>query len=336
MNKNTLWLRTLLFLCLPLLLNISFAAHLGGHIPLVYDVKGDAPGGTTHGEYDEKKKKNKKWILPAIAVGAVAVALIHNSMSKSPDTPENEASDTTDPQDQELTKKLRNNGPDFSHLYNMSAFMITGLVKGDWPLVIDFEHHQPGYVELMIRTKTSETFRYRLDGGETGHRHIVLPLPASFGNEPVPALIAITATTSKGSDQTLASFRLLGLGAGPRAVGSVAIDKVTIASDKIQSSLGQTAAYSFYSHSNFENAAVDFMKVIDESDGEQHEWINKQSLNGGVTENKWIGEKEGLNWDGKDHQSKPSMGAHKLQVRVWHTKGDWVSAWSNSALFVAK
>jgi len=328
MNRNTLCLGTLLFLCITVLPNITFAGTCTGY------ENGD-PYEFECGD-EIKEEKNKKWIVPAIIVGAAAVALIHNSMSKSPDSPDSEPSDAADPHDQELTNQLRNNGPDFSHLYNMSAFMIIGLVKGEWPLVIDFEQEQPGYVELMVRTKTSETFRYRLDGGETGHRHIVLPLPASFGNEPVPALIAITATASKGSDQTLAGFRLLGLGAGERAVGSVAIDKVTIASDKIQSSLGQTAAYSFYSHSNFENADVDFMKVIDEDDGEKHEWINKQNLSGGVSENQWFGEKENLNWDGQDHKLKPSLGAHKLQVRVWHTKGDWVSAWSNSALSVEK
>lgn len=294
------------------------------------------PTRNTQDGFDRENRgdsNDKKWIIPAIAIGAVAVAAIQSTMAKAPEPDSPEA---TEPQNRELENQLHHHGPKFSHLYNMSAFMIMGFVKGGWPLVIDFEHPEPGYVELMVRTKTSDTFRYRLDGGETGHRHIVLPLPSNLGDEPVPALIAVTATTAKNSDKTLAGFRLLGLGAGPRSVGSVAVDKVTIATDKIQSSLGQTAAYSFYSHSTFEHAAVDFMKVIDDYDGEKHEWINKYSLSDGVKADQWVGEEERLDWDGHDSKSRPSLGAHKLQVRVWHNQGDWVSAWSNSALFVVK
>jgi len=291
------------------------------------------PGTKYEPPNDGGKKKNGSNISKAIAIGvigAIAIAAIHNAMSKEPQT------DEPDQGEHEFENQLKENGPAFSHLYNMSAFMMIGFVKGGWPLVIDFEQQQPGYVELMVRTKTSDTFRYRLDSGGTGHRHIVLPLPPMLGNEPVPAKIAITATTGKNSNRSLAGFELLGLGAGPRAVGSVAIDKVAFAADKIQSSLGQTAAYRFYAHSNFENTSVDFMKLLDndEHDGERHDLVNQHNLDGGITANRWFGIEEQLEWDGRNLENQPSVGPHKLKVRVWHTEGDWVSAWSNSAVSV--
>lgn len=285
---------------------------------------------------DGGKKNNGSNIPKAIAIGvigAIAIAAIHNAMSKEPQADQTE---NLESQNRELESQLKNNGPAFSHLYNMSAFMMIGFVKDGWPLVIDFEQQQPGYVELMVRTKTSDTYRYRLDGGGTGHRHIVLPLPPIFGDGPVPAKIAITATTGKNSNLSLPGFELLGLGAGPRAVGSVAIDKVAFAAGRIQSSLGQTAGYRFYAHSNFENMSVDFMKLLKnyDHDGERHELVNQHQLDGGTTADRWFGIEERLEWDGRNLENQPSLGPHKLKVRVWHTEGDWVSAWSNSAVSV--
>lgn len=338
----------------PVFQDYRYVAQVNGTAPAKPSGKGDPqtqypqnnpdpPNQTTHDPDTKKepgygggKKKNGSNIPKAIAIGvigAIAIAAIHNAMSKEPQPDE---SNNREPQDRELESQLKNNGPAFSHLYNMSAFMMIGFVKGGWPLVIDFEQQQPGYVELMVRTKTSDTYRYRLDGGGTGHRHIVLPLPPIFGDEPVPAKIAITATTGKNSNQSLPGFELLGLGAGHRAVGSVAIDKVAFAAGRIQSSLGQTAAYRFYAHSNFENMSVDFMKLLKnyDHDGERHELVNQHHLDGGITANRWFGIEERLEWDGRNLENQPSLGPHKLKVRVWHAEGDWVSAWSNSAVSV--
>ncbi len=281
---------------------------------------------------DDDDDKDRDWVVPAIAIGAIAVAVIHSAMKKKP--PSDPGPDPVDPASQELADQLLRNGPEFSGLYNTSAFLMSGLAKGGWPIVVEFELPQPGYVELMIRTRTSDTFRYRLDGGAVGRRHIVLPLPPGLGDNLEPALIAVTATMAPGSGETLPGFQLIGLGCGPRAIGSVAIDKVTLSTPEIRSSAGQTTAYSFFAHSSFENAVVDFMKVKDSADGETYDWVNNHQIAGGVEANRWVGEQERLYWDGRSRERETSLGVHKVQVRVWHSEGDWVSAWSDSSVFV--
>jgi hypothetical protein len=100
----------------------------------------------------------------------------------------------------------------------MSAFAMRAIVKAGWPLVIDFSQEAQGPVDLRISAKGVPTYTWHLGGERTGVRQVILVLPPDFGNALKPALVAVTATRDGAPAQTLRPFRVLQLGAGPRAV----------------------------------------------------------------------------------------------------------------------
>jgi len=160
-----------------------------------------------------------------------------------------------------------------------------------------------------------------------------MSVPQEIGAEPRPALIAVTATEMDGQT-TLPGFKVYGLGAGARAVGSVAIDHVLFQPPSIRARKGQTAAYRFFSHSDFGNASVEFMRVSRATDGSRLEYVNDQLIDAGVRKDQWIGDPERREWNGTDGDNRVSPGPHKLRVRAWDYAGDWVTAWSDSVVTV--
>jgi hypothetical protein len=157
--------------------------------------------------------------------------------------------------------------------------------------------------------------------------------PEVFGDQRRPAVIAATATDAQGN-ATQPEFDVFALGAGPRAIGSVAIDQVSFGPSVIRVADGQQALYRFFSHSDFGNAAVEFWKVEKEFDGSRLFFVDDRSIEGGIRKNQWIGLNERREWDGTEKGQKVSTGQHKVQVRAWDRAGDWVTAWSSSMVSV--
>jgi len=86
--------------------------------------------------------------------------------------------------------------------------------------------------------------------------------------------------------------------------------------------------------SNFAKVSVEFMKVDEAQDGSRFSYVRNQLIAGGVRERQWVGKREPRNWDGEDDKGQVSLGFHKLRVRVWDERGDWVAAWSDSKVYV--
>jgi hypothetical protein len=271
-------------------------------------------------------------VVPAIVAGAAALAVISHMLSREaqPERP----GDETVPPDQDRVERLRQTGPQYGAEYNMSAFAARGIVRGGWPLVFDFEQGSPGQVRLSITAQgVPEVFTFPLERQRPGRYHVVMSVPQEIGDAPRPALVAVTATEADGQ-ATLPSFRVYALGAGPRAVGSVAIDHVLFQPPTIRARKGQTAAYRFFSHSDFGNVSVEFMKVSDAGDGSRHEYISDQVIEAGVRRDQWIGQPDRREWNGRDANQRVSSGPHQLRVRAWDYDGDWVTAWSDSVVTV--
>jgi len=164
----------------------------------------------------------------------------------------------------------------------------------------------------------------------------VLRLPPElFGDELRPAVIAATATDSEGQ-KTQSGFAVYALGAGPRAVGSVAVDQVKFGPATIRTANKQTALYRFYSHSDFSNTSVEFWKIGGETAGTKHFFVDDRRIEGGIQRSQWVGVNERREWDGKKKGETISAGRHKVQVRAWDRAGDWVTAWSDDVVMVAQ
>jgi len=261
--------------------------------------------------------------VPAILAGAVALVMIGSLLSQY----KSQAAES----DPDMANEWARRGPELAPQFNSSAFALRAAVRGGWPLVIDYAHGGPGQVELQISVRGSgEVLTFplpRLDGG----RHIIrFQLPPWLGDDIGDAIIAVTARGGSAGTETLPDFRIFGLGAGPEAVGSVAIDRLSFGPPGIHVSQREAARYRFFSRSDFDSLSVEFFRVTDAGDGSRHQFVAQQLLGEGVRPDHWVGLNEVRQWDGRGAADRASLGRHRLQVRAWDADGDWVCAWSDS------
>lgn len=268
----------------------------------------------------------RNWLLPAIVVGVAALVAVNQGLKKE--------KEQVDRDDSEGTRQLLRDGPQLPRQFNTSAMGIRGLLRGGWPIVVDYEQLRPGRVELRIGIPGAEVITYRLDQFGLGRHLLRFNLPSFLGDGLKPALIAVTAVDPDRPDETLGGFRVYGVGIGPRAVGSIAVDRLEFAPDTVSVGQGQTAGYGFHSKSTFDNAAVEFMLVSQTPDGVHASYVNGLRIRGGVRQDAWFESADADRWDGHDAEKRVSEGRHQLQVRVWDDGGDWVGAWSDALVTV--
>ena len=283
---------------------------------------GDYGDGISPAEGDGGGGKN--WLIPAIIVGATALFAIGKALS---------AEKTEQRDDDEATRALLRDGPQLAPQFNGSAFGVRGLVRGGWPVVVDYAQQRPGRVLLRIAIPGAETVTYRLDKFGLGRHVLRFDLPPFLGDRLKPAVIALTAADLDTGRETIDGFSVLGLGIGPRAVGSVAVDRLEFDPGLMRPARGETAGYAFHSRSDFDHAAVEFMQVTQSPDGVRKRYVHGQRI-GPVQREDRVESAPTQRWDGRDEQAKLSAGRHQLQVRVWDEGGDWVGAWSESVVLV--
>lgn len=267
---------------------------------------------------------SRNWLIPAVVAGAAALFAIGKTLAE-------EKVDTRD--DDAATRALLRDGPQLAAQYNGSAFGVRGLVRGGWPVVVDYAQQRPGRVLLRIAIPGAETVSYRLDKFGLGRHLLRFELPGFLGDRLQPAVIALTAADPDTGRETIDGFSVLGLGIGPRAVGSVAVDRLEFDPGQLRPARGETAGYAFHSRSDFDHAAVEFMQVTQSPDGVRKRYVRGQRL-GPVQRDQRFESPPERRWDGRDERAQLSSGRHQLQVRVWDEGGDWVGAWSESVVLV--
>ncbi|MDN3557402.1 hypothetical protein [Halomonas maura] len=266
------------------------------------------------------------WKVPAIVAGAVALGLVgrwlyQRSQSHSPSS------------DDAMMSRLQRQGPVFAPTYNTSAFAAIAAVRGDWPFVLSFSHHTPVMVTLRLSARDVPeiyTLRLPFGPGDVGQHRLQFRLPPAFGDSERPAAIGVTATDMSGQ-RPAPDFRLLALGCGPRAIGSVAIEEVSFLPRRIRAQARERASYRFFSHSRFPRAVAEFIRVEDATDGERQFFVDEAPIDGGLAAGRSIAPRQ---WDGRDSFRRVSSGPHRLKVRAWAPTGGWVTAWSGSRVNV--
>lgn len=266
----------------------------------------------------------RNWTVPALIVGAAALFAIGRTL----------AEEKTEQRDEdEGTRALLRDGPQLAAQYNGSAFGVRGLVRGGWPVVVDYAQHRPGQVLLRIALPGAETVSYRLDKFGLGRHLLRFDLPPFLGDRLKPAVIALTAADPDTGRETIDGFSVHGLGIGPRAVGSVAVDRLEFDPGMMHPARGETAGYAFHTRSDFDHAAVEFMQVSQSPDGMRKRYVKGQRI-GPVARDRRVESAPAQRWYGRDEHARLSAGRHQLQVRVWDEGGDWVGAWSESIVLV--
>jgi hypothetical protein len=218
-------------------------------------------------------------------------------------------------------KALSEKGPQFPALLHMSRFQVTGFVKGSWPVVIDYQAEPGAYAVLAIAAEGATPLTATLPTQQTGRQMVRVLVPPTLGNDLKIADFTIVSTISQ-SDQRLAYLRVHGFGAGPRAVGSVAIDQLKFGPGVITASQPETQI-GFHAHSTFDKVSAEFLQLQVVDNCLENKQFDDKLFKGRLLENQRIED----TWNAKRAHS----GQIQFRVRGWMTKdsgGDWVSAFS--------
>jgi hypothetical protein len=216
--------------------------------------------------------------------------------------------------------KLSSDGPSIPKVIDMNGFTVQGLVGPSWPVVVDFAVGSAGAAHLDIITK-KRIYEVTIPNEPSHRGYAIVRLPADFVNKPETAIFQVQAIAPVGSAKNTAvpQMRVYGLGAGEKAVGSVAIDQLQFKPGSVHTK--ESATYSFHAHSSFNGVRAEFVltelrngHVVVEKDQEVKLPPVPQDESPRQT---WV--------------AKGKTGEHMLEIRAWRgleNGGDWVVAWS--------
>jgi hypothetical protein len=228
-----------------------------------------------------------------------------------------------------LLENLDKNGPQVPAAFDMSRFEVTGLVSPNWPIVLDFMVGSAGSVRLEIKAADGHRLVATLTNTPNRRAYAIFRVPANFGTEMQAAIFAVHTVPLVGATKAAPSLRAYGIGAGEKAVGSVAIDQLTFQPATIHPLAREVAKYGFHAHSAFDGEIAGFtLATLDHGDV-------RVEMDGEATLSPIPqGERASGIWEGS---GRP--GEHMLQIRAWRglrNGGDWVVAWSPDIVDVVK
>jgi hypothetical protein len=244
---------------------------------------------------------------PAIAAGAAASVVIIGALI---------AHDLNSP------GHFGKDGPEVPKEFDMNGFVIKGLVRPNWPVVLDFVLDSPGAAQVdIITADTKHHYRAIMTNGPNRRAYAIFHLPRDFGKEAQLAFYQIHSIPAAGTNSPPPRLRTFGIGAGDKAVGSVAIDQLTFQPATIHTSMQEFARFGFHAHSAFDGVRAEFVfttlynghLLVEKDQEEKLPPIPEGERGAGI-------------WNGNG-----KAGEHMLQVRAWRgleNGGDWVVAWS--------
>ena len=246
-------------------------------------------------------------VTAAVAAGVATALVFHHYEHKRPNA-----------------EDLFKNGPLLSQSSLMSHLIVDGLIGPEWPVGLDFELDGAGSVTLDITTADNVQYHQVLTNHLNG-RGITITRPTGLPNKLQSATFDIEAMAPPGGNAPLPRLRLYGLAAGPRAVGSIAIDEVTLGPAAVK--MKQEAQYGFHSHSDFSSVRADFMFTGLKNNQIVVKQDNEVKVNPVSQDEHAQGAFEG----------KGNAGQHLLQIRAWRgNSGDWVVAWSPDVIMLER
>jgi hypothetical protein len=194
-----------------------------------------------------------------------------------------------------------------------------GVVRGGWPLVVDYKLAKEGTLEIQLTVKAGPLDPIRLPGGAGERLTPVVSLPAGVGDAIGAGLFEIRAIGRNGKP---IDFDLYGIGAGEKGVGSMTIVDVKFGPSKIYLKQEQKASFSFRAKKDFNLASVAVYSPGSGGNPSQQVWTTKLSCvpsAGQICEGSWTG---------RSGSGQPSKGPHVLEVTAWAgaTEGHWNKA----------
>jgi hypothetical protein len=247
-------------------------------------------------------------------------------------------------------KSLLENGPQFPERFDTRDFSVEVLLKGRWPVAIEYELEQEATASVIVTVKGAQPFSLNLPATGTGQpRATSFILPDHFGDQLLPAKISFKAEKQSSAGHELAQFELYALAIGPdaaspakqgnpqpdsknrivaasdsfqaahrfslaKAQGSAAVDRVIFDRPSINVSVGQVVAYSFQAAADFQKWSATFLSSSGSSRNQRAVYEFRELISQSTLVSK--------TWNGKNERNRlVPTGAYKVLIRAWRSEG---------------
>lgn len=227
--------------------------------------------------------------------------------------------------DHDASEDLLRDGPQLPTSYELGTFWARGFGKDGWPIVLDFAPQPNTQTTLYVMFGKDKVWSAVIDSNGLDKRHLQLvTLPKTgWAASAKPATYYLRSMTLDymGRPVAPAPIEVYGIGGGPRAVGSVAIEQLVFGPPTMKP--GASASFDYFAKSPFDHTRTEVLRYSD--DGKTIRLSQVMAENAPDVS---VGTHGGA-WDGRDQGTgQISRGVHRFQVRGWFTSGDqsWVGA----------
>jgi len=236
----------------------------------------------------------------------------------------------------QLVNRVKDDGPQVPKAFDMNNLHITAFVADGWPIGI--EYALPGTVPARcVITASGKKASFSLPATEGRRRIVLTKIPQGFSRRTDVAdyWIHLNASPLPVSKSGWPGLRIYAVAAGPRAVGSVAIDQVIFApTDKtVHTANGDIALFGFHSHSDFDSVKAEF-QVVAPNKGRNLVSTEDTMKISPVSEGELV---KNQRWRPQAPPVRP--GDHMVRIVAWRgvdRGADWVSAFSADLVGIEK
>ncbi len=232
---------------------------------------------------------------------------------------------------------LLKDGPLFPTTSSVGSFDVVGFARSGWPYVIDFEPRPDSCTWVQVDSAEAAPWRAILDEDGRAGRHIVrVALPEQVGKEPRPAHYVVYSVNKPcavaDAKRDFSPIDVYAMGAGPRAVGSMAINNLKFG-PSVPRFPQEVANFTYVAENDFGRISQEILDFRENGPGR---WtvvpVRTTELFASQR-----GPHNGI-WDGTRQTGKRAPGVYRLQVRAWNTLNDeksWVGAISQDSVHIS-
>jgi hypothetical protein len=231
-----------------------------------------------------------------------------------------------------LRGQLLRDGPQIPDTRPLGLFAAYGFVRNGWPIVLDYETAEGADTTLTV-TVGERDWTVPLPGGR---QLVKLRYEGEAAARATPALFVLRSSLWRpDGTEVPQEIAVVGLGGGPRAVGSVAINGLRFQPSARQVG-GDYARFGYAASSAFNRVGMEILRYEGLREG-RAAVIRVTPVTTYQERSRPPGTYGPRVWDGVDQASRRgSTGLHRLRVRGWETDGDesWVAAISRDVVQV--
>jgi len=201
---------------------------------------------------------------------------------------------------------------------------VQGYAVNGWPIVVDVDTSRGATAWIEVRGRdTGPPIGIPLTGAGRRTQVVYLPYDGPFSSASVAKFIVRSTSVGPDGRRAYAPLGMFGIGAGPRAVGSMTIEVTDF--DPAQASRPDQVRYAVMAHRLFDRSAIEILRMP--TTGDRLELI-KDARQFPFPPGLHAGD-----WRTMGVKPSPAAGDYLLQVRAWLVgaagdERDWTGAYA--------